>query len=51
MGVFHQYTAVMDSLAKYDNLLGLVVGNEIVDKSEYWHTRHQMLEDSLTENR
>lgn len=30
--VFNQYAAVLDSMASYQNLLGLIVGNEIVDK-------------------
>lgn len=29
--VFNQYAAVLDSMASYDNLLGLIVGNEIID--------------------
>ncbi|RAO71240.1 uncharacterized protein BHQ10_007252 [Talaromyces amestolkiae] len=31
--VFNQYAAVLDSMASYENLLGLIVGNEVVDKS------------------
>lgn len=30
--VFNQYAAVLNSMALYDNLLGLNVGNEIVDQ-------------------
>lgn len=30
--VFNQYAAVLDTMALYENLLGLIVGNEIVDQ-------------------
>lgn len=30
MDVFKQYAAVLDSMAGYKNLLGLLIGNEIV---------------------
>uniref|UniRef100_A0A093XQP2 1,3-beta-glucanosyltransferase n=1 Tax=Talaromyces marneffei PM1 TaxID=1077442 RepID=A0A093XQP2_TALMA len=36
--VFNQYAAVLNSMALYDNLLGLNVGNEIVDQSRQYRT-------------
>lgn len=30
MGVFEQYAAVLDSMAGYSNLLGLLIGNNII---------------------
>lgn len=30
MNVFKQYAAVLDSMAGYNNLLGLLVGDEII---------------------
>lgn len=43
MGVFQSYAAVLDSMAGYDNLLGLVIGSEIIDQSKRATTAHPFM--------
>jgi hypothetical protein len=44
MSVFNQYAAVLDSMASYQNLLGLIVGNEIVDQCTCVQLRELVLQ-------